>query len=86
MNIEITITAGAGRGKSSVAELIRQGLKISGLNVELIDDNGYGVVEELPGVIAGRLHRSIAKIADRGTKITIRTMQSNRQSQPKPSP
>lgn len=71
--INIIISSRAARGKSTVAEQVRRALVVAGLNVELIDDNGTGIVEELPGVIAGRLNESLAEIANRNTKVIIRT-------------
>lgn len=77
--ILITVMAGAGDGKSTVAELIHQALKNVGLSVELVDDNGVGVVDELPGLIASELELRAEAIRQREHKVTILTRQARRE-------
>lgn len=71
--IKITIAGSAGTGKSAIAELVRQALAISDIEVELIDDNGIGFVDERPGEIARSLNGRIKGIVERGTKVRIQT-------------
>lgn len=71
--IKITIAGSAGTGKSAIAELVRQALAISDIEVELIDDNGIGIVDERPGEIARSLNGRIKGIVERGTKVRIQT-------------
>lgn len=73
--LKIIVMGTSASGKSALAELVRQALTISGINVELTDDNGIGIVDEKPGVIAASLDSRIKGIADRGTPVKIQTMQ-----------
>lgn len=76
--ITITVAAHACCGKSTVAELVRQALKAAGLNATLIDDNGCGIVDEEPGVIAATLSERLASVVQRDTQVAIKTKQLNR--------
>lgn len=75
--LKIAILGKSCSGKSALAELVRQALAVSGINVELIDDNGIGIIDEKPGVIADSLDGRIQGIIDRGTTVKIQTMLVN---------
>lgn len=74
--INIIVQAGTAQGKSTVAESIRQGLTIMGLKVTLNDDNGIGIQDEKPGVIAASLSERLGALIGRAPEITIRTLQA----------
>ena len=76
--ITVTVAGASASGKSAIAELIRQVLDISGVKVVLNDDNGIGMVDERPGVIAASLDSRIATFNERGSSVSIRTMQLRR--------
>lgn len=71
--IKVTVSGSSGSGKSAIAELIRQSLAQYGIEVELNDDNGYGTVDELPGVIAESLNLRIQSLNTRGTTVEVQT-------------
>lgn len=77
--ISITVTASTGVGKSTIAELIYQTLAKAGIDVDIKDDNVYGVVEEFPGVVAESLDSRIESIKDYGTSVVVQTMRSMRE-------
>lgn len=73
--ITVTVAGACASGKSAIAELIRQALAISGVDVVLNDDNGIGIVDEKPGVIAATLDSRINTFNERGSSVAIRTIQ-----------
>lgn len=76
--IIVTVAGEAGAGKSAIAELVRQGLAIADVKVELLDDNGIDVVDERPGQIAAELNERLASIVKGGTTVRVRTVQLGR--------
>lgn len=77
-NIQVTVSAGSAQGKSTVAQMIFDVMQMVDLNVTLLDDNGIGIVDERPGVISESIDRRITSLAERGTSISVRTLQQNR--------
>lgn len=65
----IYITGYSATGKSAIAEVINQCLTNLGINVELIDDNGNGVVDERPGAITPSLIPRLSSVIDDGRKV-----------------
>lgn len=78
--VTITVSGTAMAGKSAVAELIRQAMKQHGLSVELIDDNGIGVVDEAPGVIEQTLEARLTRLRALNTPISVHTKHAVRMS------
>ncbi|UBM12692.1 hypothetical protein [Cupriavidus metallidurans] len=77
-DIKITVAGHVASGKSAVAHVVAQALQIAGLNVELVDENGCGVVDEVPGVIESTLGSRVTSLAKRGTLVKVQTVQVNR--------
>ena len=73
--ITVTVAGASASGKSAIAEVIRQALAISGIKVVLNDDNGIGTVDEAPGVIAASLSSRIDTFNERGSSVSISTLQ-----------
>ena len=70
--------AGSAQGKSTLAQMIFDVLQMVGFNVDLVDDNGIGIVDELPGTISDSIESRIASIRTSDHKITIQTQQAAR--------
>lgn len=80
MNKRITITVAgrAGVSKSAIAELVRQALETAGINATLVDNNGYGFIDEEPGDIAATLSERLASVTQHCAQVAIETKQLNR--------
>ena len=72
----ITITATAGVGKSTLAEVIRRTLEDAGLSVAVVDDNQ---MSETPPVFTGSMCKQLESIVSRGTHVTIQTAMARRE-------
>lgn len=84
-DIRIVVFAGNGRGKSTVAQMIFDVMQVVGFNVELVDDNGIGIVDELPGTISDSINLRIESIRKSDHKITIQTQTAARDVFKRPS-
>lgn len=71
----VVITAGSGQGKSTIAQMMFDVMQMVGFNVELVDDNGIGIVDELPGTISDSIESRIASLRESDHKIIIQTQQ-----------
>ena len=80
LQLKISISGTSASGKSALAEKIAQVLRAADITVDVIDDNGIGVIEEHPGIIAGSLNERLHTIAIKETSVTIRTYLDKRQS------
>lgn len=78
-NIKVTVSGHHASGKSAIAHLVAQALTISGLTVELVDDNGVGIVDEAPGVIEATLNGRITSLVKRGTLVKVQSIQTRRE-------
>ena len=78
--IIVTVSGSANTGKSAIAEYIRLKLEEIGITAKLTDDNGIGIVDEKPGVIANSVHERLTSIRDKGTLVNIATSQRLRQN------
>lgn len=76
-DIRIVVMAGSGQGKSTVAQMIFDVLQMVGFNVDLVDDNGIGIVDEVPGAIAATIDNRIADLRASDHKITVQTQQAS---------
>lgn len=70
--LQITLTGSPASGKSAVAELIRQQLEAHGITATLTDDNGIGLVDEQPGVIATSLQERLHNVGNT-VRVSIQT-------------
>lgn len=79
--INIVVAGTAASGKTAIAEYIRQKLEEVGISVNLLDDNGVGIIEQTPEEVAETLNQRLASINLHNTVVSIRTAQTLR---PKP--
>ena len=77
-NINITVTGTAATGKTAIAEYIRQKLEEVGISVNLLDDNGVGIIEQTPEEVTETLNQRLASINLHNTVASIRTAQALR--------
>ena len=80
-NINITVTGTAATGKTAIAEYIRQKLEEVGISVNLMDDNGLGIIDHTSEEVTETLNQRLATINSHKTVVSIRTAQTLR---PKP--
>lgn len=71
--VEITIRAGAGAGKTTIARYIGQALQKAGIETSVLD-----IEDDLPFLAEER----IARLAVRGTNVLIKTEQVRRGAAP----
>lgn len=76
LNIVVAGTAAA--GKTTIAEYIRQKLEEIGISVDLLDDNGSGIIEQSPEEVTESLNRRLASMASNKPAVRIRTAQTLR--------
>jgi uridine kinase len=79
--INIVVAGTTASGKTTFAEYIRQKLGEVGISVNLLDDNGVGIVEQTPEQVTETLNQRLAAINSHNTVVGIRTAQTLR---PKP--
>ena len=75
-------TLSAMKDKTDIAEYIRQKLEEVGISVNLLDDNGVGIIEQTPEEVTETLNQRLASINLYNTVVSIRTAQPLR---PQPS-
>ena len=73
--IKIIVASRAGEGKTAISTLIANTLRDNGINVELIDDNGVGIVEEPGGISNERLISCVTAISTKRVPVEVRTTQ-----------
>jgi len=76
--INITVTGTTASGKTAIAEYIRQKLEEVGISVNLLDDNGVGIIEQTPEEVTETLNQRLASINSHNTVVSIRTAQALR--------
>ncbi len=76
-DIKVLVAGKAGKGKSTVAEVIRQALLNAGIQATLMDDNGIGIVDEPAGTIPNTMTTRLASLSLK-TKVEIRTALTQR--------
>lgn len=78
--ITVTVSGSSGTGKSTIAELISQALAKEGLDVVIVDDNGFGTFDELPGSVANTLSERVESIIRKDVDVTVQTQSVFRSS------
>ncbi len=70
----ITISGPIKSGKSGLAFAIQNLLEKQGIKVELIDDNGVGIVDELPDLMKRTFGQRAMSISNRGAMVHVQTI------------
>lgn len=78
--ITVIVSGETGVGKSTIAEAIRQALAIIDVDVRLVDDNGTGVTDEAPGVIAASLSERLDSLQKSDVRVVVQTRQVRKAS------
>ena len=73
--IKIIVASRAGEGKTAISTLIANTLRDNGIKVELIDDNGVGIVDEPGGITNERMIACITAIGTKRVPVEVRTTQ-----------
>ena len=72
-DIRIVVMADSGQGKSTIAQMVFDVMRMVGFNAELVDDNGIGIVDEVTGSISDTIDQRIAALRESDHKLTVQT-------------
>lgn len=76
--INIVVAGTTASGKTTIAEYIRQKLEEVGISVNLMDDNGLGIIDHTSEEVTETLNQRLAAINSHNTVVSIRTAQTLR--------
>jgi len=76
--IVITVATNCGGGKTCISHHIGQVLRDLGFDVDIVDDNGIGLIEQTEPQAFARKDAAVKSLVERGRKITVKTMQIRR--------
>jgi adenylylsulfate kinase-like enzyme len=71
--IQITVASTHCGGKSTIALIIAEHLASLGFNTQVLDDNGTGVVEDIPGQIKQTINPRVESMLVKNPAISVQT-------------